>query len=743
MNASTQPRFLTGQRRLLLLIATMAVVAVAVAGATLIVLYRAAFEGQRERLIETASAQASVIEALAHYNAQVGSDGDSLDSTLRQITTAYDQWMGSRDTGEFTLATLEDDQMVFLSTRQQAGTNIMQHVPLDGVLAEPMRRALTGQAGTVVGLDYQGHIVLAAYEPVHVEGMKLGVVAKVDVEEIRAPFVRAGLLSAGVGLTLMALGGVLFWTIGNPIIHDLEESEAKYRMLVERSLQSVVIIHNDPLRLSFVNKTLQGTLGYSQEELLAFTPAQIRERIHPADREALFTNLSKRLNGVEIPDRLVYRLITKDGETCWMETFSSRIEYGGKPAVMALFLDITERRRAEEASRESEARYRSLFERVPVGLFRSLPGGRLAEANPALVQMFGYKSREALLAADASQLFASEEGRAHWQELIESEGKVRDFEGHFRRADGEMIWCRGTARAFKDEAGKIVSYEGSLEDITQRKQAEEEVRLLNAELEKRVSERTAALRAANQELEALSRVKNEFVSNVSHELRTPITTVKLYLQLLQQCPDRTARYLPVLERESERLAQIIESLLHFSLIDQNRISLKLGVVDINQLVQQYVADRQVLAEKNKLTLQFTNGTHMPPVKADGGLVGQVVSILLTNAINYTPAGGQVTVRTQARVEAGQGYAGFTVSDTGPGIAPDEVERIFERFYRGKAAEDGHIGGTGLGLSIARAIVEQHQGRIEVEGGGEPGKGATFNVWFPADKAAPEKPATQS
>jgi signal transduction histidine kinase len=122
------------------------------------------------------------------------------------------------------------------------------------------------------------------------------------------------------------------------------------------------------------------------------------------------------------------------------------------------------------------------------------------------------------------------------------------------------------------------------------------------------------------------------------------------------------------------------------------------------------------------------------VMADEGLIGQVLSILLTNAINYTPAGGRILVRTFAEDVDGVHGAALSVSDTGPGIAPDEREHIFDRFYRGEAGTDSGIPGTGLGLSIAREVVERHGGRIKVARSNLAGTGAQFTVWLPANPA---------
>ncbi len=262
----------------------------------------------------------------------------------------------------------------------------------------------------------------------------------------------------------------------------------------------------------------------------------------------------------------------------------------------------------------------------------------------------------------------------------------------------------------------------------------EQVHQHAAELERRVAERTAELAAANAQLQALSRVKDEFVSNVSHELRTPITNIKLYHSLLGHNPAKRDTYMATLDRETRRLEFIVDDLLSLSRLSQGRDRPPRRPVDLNDMATTYVSDRLPLAERCGLELSLRAHPALPPVHGDAQRLGQVLGILMTNAINYTPSGGRVEVWTALVATENGKWAEIGVSDTGPGIPEAEQALIFDRFYRGSAARASDAPGTGLGLSIAHLIVEQHEGRIRVESDGIPGQGASLTIRLPLPAA---------
>ena len=187
-------------------------------------LYRTAMRGERERLVETVQSQARLIEAIARFDSQYTKDypGGARDATLSQIVDAHDNYRGFGKTGEFTLSQLEGNMMVFLLRHRHGDRGNPMPIPMASTLAEPMRLALSGRRGTVIGLDYRGVRVLAAYEPL--EELNLGIVAKIDLAEIRAPFKSAARLSAIIGLIVVLTGTALFLRVTEPLLKALSES---------------------------------------------------------------------------------------------------------------------------------------------------------------------------------------------------------------------------------------------------------------------------------------------------------------------------------------------------------------------------------------------------------------------------------------------------------------------------------------------------------------------------------------
>jgi two-component system phosphate regulon sensor histidine kinase PhoR len=226
-------------------------------------------------------------------------------------------------------------------------------------------------------------------------------------------------------------------------------------------------------------------------------------------------------------------------------------------------------------------------------------------------------------------------------------------------------------------------------------------------------------------------MKTQFVSDVSHELRTPLTNQTIYLDLLKntQDPTRKQKYLDILERETSRLTDLIEDLLMISRLEADRVQINLEPADLNTLVQDLVNDRLSLAQKHHLDLTFQPTVDLPPLLTDPRLLIQVISNLLTNALNYTPSGGAIQLRTSLQEMEETSWQTITIGDNGYGIQPEEKQRIFERFYRGSASKLSEAPGTGLGLAISKEILQRLGGKVTLTS--EPGQGSSFTVWVKA------------
>ncbi|MGE5506906.1 MAG: two-component system histidine kinase PnpS [Chitinophagales bacterium] len=234
------------------------------------------------------------------------------------------------------------------------------------------------------------------------------------------------------------------------------------------------------------------------------------------------------------------------------------------------------------------------------------------------------------------------------------------------------------------------------------------------------------------DLRRLEQMRSEFVANVSHELRTPLTSLQGFVETLQDGaadePATRARFLDIIAGETTRLTQLVEDLLELSRLESGRLDLRRRPVALSALVDRTVSFYAALAAARQVALAVQLPPDLPPVPGDDDLLEQVLRNLVDNAIKYTPDGGRVCIKAALAETGGRQEVVVQVADTGPGIAPEHLPRLFERFYRVDRARSRALGGTGLGLAIVKHIVERHGGRVWVESA--PGQGSTFSFALP-------------
>ncbi|MCD4686039.1 MAG: GAF domain-containing protein, partial [Anaerolineae bacterium] len=408
-----------------------------------------------------------------------------------------------------------------------------------------------------------------------------------------------------------------------------------------------------------------------------------------------------------------------------VQRYASELEQRVANRTADLRQEMAERERTAAALLASEERYRIVSEMISDYIYSVIvhPDGTMETSmmSGVIERITGYTAEEMRVLTWNTIVHPDDLADiviVWWPRVMA--GQTTAFEYRITTKDGETRWLRDYQKpVWVDEAGRVMLVWGAVQDIT--------------ELRRQMQ----LIEAANDELRALGQIKDEFVSNVSHELRTPITSLKLRQDLLDVQPDRMAVHLDVMRRETDRLARTIEDLLQLSRMDQGHSVIALMPVDLNVLARQYATDRAALAEADGLQLQAHDAPGASLVEADEGLLGQALSILLTNALHYTPPGGQVLLRVLVDRDADLPRVGIAVADTGPGIPPDEQEHLFERFFRGTVGRQSGKPGTGLGLAILKGIVDRHGGEVVVDSTGIPGAGATFTIWLPALVDVPE------
>jgi len=394
--------------------------------------------------------------------------------------------------------------------------------------------------------------------------------------------------------------------------------------------------------------------------------------------------------------------------------------------------DILARVKVQAAIAESEARCRGLFENVPDGVYRTSPEGKILAANPALVRMLGYGSEEELKRVDvARDLYGHPGNRQELLDQLNRKGVLRNVELLLRLKDGSYITVLENSRQVADERGNALYYEGTLTDITDRKRAEQERVEYTRRLEEagqRLAGQSVELRQARDAALEASRMKSEFLANVSHEIRTPMNgVIGMNGLLLETELTREQReYAEAVRHSAKYLLAILNDILDFSKIEAGRLALESIEFDVRSTVEGVMELAAARAKGKELELICDIHPSVPAaVRGDPGRLGQVLTNLVDNAIKFTPA-GEVLLRVEPVEPSPEGVRlRFEVADSGIGIAPEALSRLFQPFSQADGSTTRRFGGTGLGLAISRQLAKMMGGEIGVASA--PGHGSRF--WF--------------
>ncbi|MGE0132781.1 MAG: PAS domain S-box protein [Blastocatellales bacterium] len=388
--------------------------------------------------------------------------------------------------------------------------------------------------------------------------------------------------------------------------------------------------------------------------------------------------------------------------------------------VADVITQVIQRKRAEDALRESEESFRGYFENIATGSAQINSEGRFFRVNDRYCEITGY-TRDELLGGmgplDLDHPEDSEADREQMARFMRGEDLPYETEKRYVRKDGRVVWVHVSASVVRDAAGKFRYTAGVIEDITERKWAE-------AELEQLLAEEQQARETA----EVATRAKDEFLALVSHELRTPLTAILGYARITRSNPHdaaQVARNCEIIERSAKTQQQLIEDLLDTARIISGKLKLEVAPTDLRLVLEDAVAVTRTAAEAKRIDLVARLNDAPQEIFGDAARLRQIVWNLLQNAVKFTPEGGRV----ELRVERADQHALIIVSDTGQGINPEFLPHIFNRFSQSDMSRTRRYGGLGLGLALVKQLVELHGGTIEAASEGE-GLGATFTVTLP-------------
>ena len=753
------------QKRILLVaISLMIAVSVMVLALTLWMLYQSNFQQRVEGLQAMVRGQVSLIDAVARFDQQHSDDvaSGSWDATLQQVVDGYSELGGFGKTGEFVLGQRRGDQIQFLSEFRFPEKGARKLVLLTTARAAPMRRALNNERGWMIGLDYRGEWVLAAFEPI--KELDLGLVAKLDMREVIAPFMKAAASALGIAAFVIFIGGLLVLRMARPMVRRIEESQKRFRTLLESAPDAMVIIDASG-EIMMVNRRTEELFGYSRDEMAGkpiemLMPQRFREH-HPARVRSFFSNPAARSMG----SGLELFGLSRTGREFPVEISLSPIETEEGALVASSLRDITERKQAEEELKTLNTNVESQ-RRVEIALNELFEVLRGQQEMGSLASVIVHQLAR-YLDLQFAALFVLRNGDTYVREAAYGYPKQGGID-NFESGDGLLGQVVVDAAPLKvdnlpeyaqlalglgtvplsslliyplvhDDTVVAVLELGGLRPLDEGQQDWLEkareglavtIRLvLDLEQRTRVEKELAE---AKESAESANKAKSGFLANMSHELRTPMNAILGYSEMLMEEAEDIGQddFIPDLKKINQagnHLLALINDVLDLSKIESGKMEAFAEDFDVSSLIDQVADTAQPLISKNNNHFTIERGEQLGHAHQDLTKLRQSLLNLLSNAAKFAHE-GTITLRVERKSHAGGEWLTFSVSDTGIGIPADKLDHVFDEFGQADSSTTRDYGGTGLGLPISRRFCQLLGGDLTVRS--SIGEGSTFTMRIP-------------
>lgn len=475
-------------------------------------------------------------------------------------------------------------------------------------------------------------------------------------------------------------------------------------------------------KILFLNAAWSKITGFDVEQSLGLEFFKI---FHPQDQDEIKKDFELLVAGKRSSYRTFTRVRTSDGTFRSVEMSISviRQDENNNSRIVGTMTDVEERERAEKALREAEKKFRAIVENAASGIYQLTPEGMFLSANPAMARLLGFNTTEELLRniknAHESVYTDTKQRQAVLDEL-ETFGTLNNFETRIRRRDGSYIWVNENVRAVRDEENNTLYYEGSMEDITQRKEGD------------------IALREAKMHSDMANRGKSEFLANMSHELRTPLNAIIGFSEIIKDEvfgkieQESYKDYAKDIYKSGRNLLNIINEILDIAKIESNERQLNDEIVYVSEVIKGALDLMKNKIAANKLTVT-NNIRNMPQIIGEEIAIKQIIINILSNAIKFTPARGHITISNE--IDA-QNMLRISITDTGIGLDPHEIQKAISPFGQIDNALNRNNKGTGLGLTLVNSLMKLHGGNVEIVS--QKGIGTTVTLVFPSSRLVQEE-----